>query len=155
MSTSSTRWRLNRLPGPPWFVFISSQGPPASGLHPPPASCQPITVPLCGDLSYTETVLPNLLGHATQEEARAALQAFASLMQVGCSTQLKPFLCSVYTPKCVSGSPRPPCRAQCEQARTGCGSLMKRIGSQWPEALRCEAFPTESCEHVSPTFYGG
>ncbi|KAM8870326.1 uncharacterized protein AB9W97_017213 isoform 2-T2 [Spinachia spinachia] len=127
------------------------QGPHTSGLHLPPASCQPITGPLCGDLSYTETVLPNLLGHTTQEEARAALQTFALVMQVGCSTQLMPFMCSVYIPKCVSGSPRPPCRTQCEQARSGCESLINRIGSAWPEVLRCETFTTESCEQV-PAF---
>ncbi|XP_037309951.2 uncharacterized protein LOC119197600 [Pungitius pungitius] len=122
--------------------------PESNCVQGPPASCQPITVPLCGDLSYTETVLPNLLGHATQEEARAALTTFWPLVQVGCSTQLKPFLCSVYTPKCVSGSPRPPCRAQCEQARSGCEALMKRFGSKWPEDLRCEKFTAESCEHI-------
>lgn len=124
------------------------QGQDTSVPETPPASCQTITVPVCSDLSYTETVLPNALGHATQEEAGMALQVFAPLIQVGCSTHLKPLLCSVYTPKCLSGTPRPPCRTQCEQAKSGCESLMNKIGLKWPEALRCEAFTTESCEHV-------
>ncbi|XP_031723369.1 uncharacterized protein LOC116394431 isoform X2 [Anarrhichthys ocellatus] len=131
------------------------QGQDTSVPETPPASCQTITVPVCSDLSYTETVLPNVLGHATQEEAGMALQVFAPLIQVGCSTHLKPLLCSVYTPKCLSGTPRPPCRTQCEQARSGCESLMNKIGLQWPEALRCEVFTTESCEHYGVGSSGG
>ncbi|XP_074509017.1 uncharacterized protein LOC141778565 isoform X2 [Sebastes fasciatus] len=113
----------------------------------PAATCQPITVSLCSDQPYSETVLPNILGHTTQEDAGLVLQTFAPLIQVGCSTHLKPFLCSVYTPKCVLGKAQPPCRTLCEQARSGCESLMNKIGLQWPEPLRCEAFTTDSCEH--------
>ncbi|KAI3361382.1 hypothetical protein L3Q82_012937, partial [Scortum barcoo] len=111
-----------------------------------PATCEPITVPLCRDLLYTDTVLPNALGHKTQEEAGLEINMFAPLVRVECSPQLKSFLCSVYTPECVSGKPRPPCRTLCEQARSGCESLMNKFGLQWPEGLRCEAFTTESCE---------
>ncbi|TDH11279.1 hypothetical protein EPR50_G00059200 [Perca flavescens] len=111
-----------------------------------PAACQAISVPLCMDMPYTETVLPNLLGHTSQEEASLMLQTFSPIIQVGCSSELKPFLCSVYTPKCVSGTPRPPCRTLCEKARSGCESLMNKFGFRWPEALRCEAFTTESCD---------
>lgn len=120
----------------------------------PAATCQPITVSLCSDQPYSETVLPNILGHTTQEDAGLVLQTFAPLIQVGCSTHLKPFLCSVYTPKCVLGKAQPPCRTLCEQARSGCESLMNKIGLQWPEPLRCEAFTTDSCEHVSLLFLG-
>ncbi|XP_038566327.1 uncharacterized protein LOC119896950 [Micropterus salmoides] len=119
------------------------------------AACQPITVPLCKDLPYTETVLPNILHHKTQDEAGLEMHQFAPLVQVACSPYLKPFLCSVYTPECVSGKPRPPCRTICEHARSGCESLMNRFGVQWPEALRCEAFTTESCEHYGVGSSGG
>lgn len=27
---------------------------------------------------------------------------------------------------------------------------MNKFGYQWPASLNCEAFNTESCEHVSP-----
>ncbi|AWP15819.1 frizzled -like 1 [Scophthalmus maximus] len=112
-----------------------------------PATCQTINIPLCSGLLYTETVLPNLLGHRTQEEAGQEVHQFYPLVKVDCSPQLKPFLCSVYTPDCVAGKPRPPCRTLCEQARSGCESLMNKFGFVWPEALRCEAFSTESCLH--------
>lgn len=115
----------------------------------PVASCQAITVPLCKDLHYTETVLPNILGHNHQDDASLQIYTFAPLIQVACSPHLKPFLCSVYTPECVSGTPQPPCRTLCEKARTGCESLLQKFGFHWPEALRCETFTTESCEHVS------
>ncbi|XP_058504266.1 uncharacterized protein LOC131471632 [Solea solea] len=112
----------------------------------PSLTCQTITVPLCKDLPYTETVLPNLLGHKSQEEANLEINQFSPLVKVECSPHLKPFLCSLYTPPCVAGKARPPCRTLCEQARSGCELLMSRFGFVWPEAFRCEAFTTESCQ---------
>ncbi|KAK5614958.1 hypothetical protein CRENBAI_008351 [Crenichthys baileyi] len=122
------------------------QGPPPPVTQAPSGTCQPITVPLCEDVSYTNTVLPNILGHKSQEEAGLVIHQFFPLIKVECSPQLKPFLCSVYIPKCVSGRPQPPCRTLCEQARSGCGGLMSKFGFPWPEALKCESFTTESCE---------
>ncbi|XP_020511902.1 atrial natriuretic peptide-converting enzyme [Labrus bergylta] len=113
----------------------------------PSGVCQKISVPLCIGLPYTETVLPNLLGHVHQRDVDQAIQTFASLVQVECSPHLKPFLCSVFTPECQSGRPRPPCRTLCEQARFSCEPLMNRFGLRWPETLKCERFTTESCEH--------
>ncbi|XP_030013328.1 uncharacterized protein LOC115435202 isoform X1 [Sphaeramia orbicularis] len=122
------------------------QGPPSRPPPTPPPTCQTITIPLCTGLSYTETVLPNILGHRTQENAGLEVGQFYPLVKVECSPQLKPFLCSVYTPECVSGRPRPPCRTLCEKARSGCEPLMTKFGFSWPESLKCEAFTTESCE---------
>uniref|UniRef100_A0A3Q2DD80 FZ domain-containing protein n=1 Tax=Cyprinodon variegatus TaxID=28743 RepID=A0A3Q2DD80_CYPVA len=90
----------------------------------------------------------NKSGHKSQEEAKLAIQQFVPLIKVECSPHLKPFLCSVFTPQCVSGRAQPPCRTLCEQARSGCGRLMNSLGSPWPEALKCESFTTESCEEV-------
>uniref|UniRef100_A0A3P9MEC7 FZ domain-containing protein n=1 Tax=Oryzias latipes TaxID=8090 RepID=A0A3P9MEC7_ORYLA len=108
-----------------------------------------ITVPLCANLPYTETIMPNMLGHKTQDEAATAIRQFSSLVRGQCSSHLKPFLCSVYTPKCVSGRAQPPCRSLCEKAKSECATSMKKLHFQWPEALKCEAFTTESCEEVS------
>uniref|UniRef100_A0A8C8DHI3 FZ domain-containing protein n=1 Tax=Oryzias sinensis TaxID=183150 RepID=A0A8C8DHI3_9TELE len=114
----------------------------------PPSTCQRITMPLCADLPYTETILPNVLGHKTQDEAATAIRQFSSLVRGQCSSHLKPFLCSVYTPKCVSGRAQPPCRSLCEKAKSECATSMTNLRFQWPEALKCEAFTTESCERV-------
>ncbi|XP_040901254.1 uncharacterized protein LOC121186553 isoform X1 [Toxotes jaculatrix] len=127
------------------------QGRETRVIPTPPATCQTISVPLCSGLPYTETLLPNILGHSTQDQAGLEIHQFAPLVKVECSPHLKPFLCSVYTPECVSGRARPPCRTTCEQARSGCESLMNKFDMQWPEALRCEAFTTESCQHVQHT----
>ncbi|XP_068179074.1 uncharacterized protein [Antennarius striatus] len=118
----------------------------------PAVTCQPITIPLCKDLPYSDTVMPNILGHRNQDDAGLEVHQFFPLIKVGCSPQLKPFLCSVYTPECVSGKPRPPCKTLCEQARSGCESLMNRFGFQWPESLRCDAFTTESCQQGQDLF---
>ncbi|XP_032412429.1 uncharacterized protein LOC116715842 isoform X1 [Xiphophorus hellerii] len=125
------------------------QGPPAPVTQAPPGTCQPITVPICEDVSYTNTILPNILGHKSQQEAGLAIHQFLPLIKVECSSHLKPFLCSVYTPKCVLGRPQAPCRTLCEKARSGCGRLMSSFGLPWPESLKCEAFTTESCEETS------
>uniref|UniRef100_A0A3B3DZ72 FZ domain-containing protein n=1 Tax=Oryzias melastigma TaxID=30732 RepID=A0A3B3DZ72_ORYME len=92
--------------------------------------------------------MPNILGHETQEDAGLAVHQFYPLVKVECSPHFKPFLCSVYTPKCVLGRRQAPCRALCEQARSGCLPLMKRFGFEWPEELNCEGFTSESCEQV-------
>ncbi|XP_019961338.1 uncharacterized protein [Paralichthys olivaceus] len=131
------------------------QGPDSVDAQTPLPTCQMINVPLCKDLPYTETALPNVLGHKTQEEAGLELHQFYPLVKVECSPHLKPFLCSVYTPECVAGKVRPPCRTLCEQARSGCESLMNKFGLQWPENLRCEAFTLESCEHYGVSSSGG
>ena len=128
------------------------QGPDSADPQTPPATCQTIAVPLCSDLPYTDTALPNVFDHKTQHEADMELQQFYPLVKVRCSPHLKPFLCSVYTPECAAGKVRPPCRTLCEQARSGCESLMNRFGMRWPPKLGCEAFTTESCEHVSLHF---
>ncbi|XP_026172379.1 uncharacterized protein LOC113136117 [Mastacembelus armatus] len=120
-----------------------------------PPTCQTISVPVCRDLDYTETVLPNILGHRTQEEAGLAVHQFYPLIKTECSPHMKPFLCSVYTPECVSGKPRPPCRTLCEQARAGCQPLMNKFYFEWPEDLKCETLSTESCEHYGVGLSGG
>ncbi|PWA23901.1 hypothetical protein CCH79_00010809 [Gambusia affinis] len=129
------------------------QGPPAPVTEAPPGTCQPITVPICEDVSYTNTILPNILGHKSQQEAGLAINQFLPLIKVECSPHLKPFLCSAYIPKCVLGRPQAPCRTLCEKARSGCGRLMRTFGLPWPESLKCESYTTESCEE-SPIVHG-
>uniref|UniRef100_A0A667XT63 FZ domain-containing protein n=1 Tax=Myripristis murdjan TaxID=586833 RepID=A0A667XT63_9TELE len=120
-----------------------------ASMPPTPATCQPISIPLCMDLPYSDTVMPNALGHQTQDDAGLEIHQFFPLVKVQCSPHLRPFLCSIYAPECTSGQARPPCKTLCEQARSGCEPLMNKFGFQWPESLKCDALSTESCEHVS------
>uniref|UniRef100_A0A8C0KUP6 Frizzled class receptor 7 n=1 Tax=Canis lupus dingo TaxID=286419 RepID=A0A8C0KUP6_CANLU len=96
--------------------------------------CQPISIPLCTDIAYNQTILPNLLGHTNQEDA---------------GLELRFFLCSMYAPVCtVLDQAIPPCRSLCERARQGCEALMNKFGFQWPERLRCENFPVHGAGEI-------
>lgn len=116
-------------------------------LLPPLASaqsfCQPITIALCKDMAYNETIMPTLLGHTRQEDADRDLQRFYPFLEERCSPHLKYLLCLLYAPVCtVLEAAVPPCRAVCERARQGCEARMKKSNFAWPESMRCENFPT-------------
>uniref|UniRef100_H3BEE0 Frizzled class receptor 2 n=2 Tax=Latimeria chalumnae TaxID=7897 RepID=H3BEE0_LATCH len=111
--------------------------------------CQPISIPLCTDIAYNQTIMPNLLGHTNQEDAGLEVHQFYPLVKVQCSPELKFFLCSMYAPVCtVLEQAIPPCRSICERARQGCEALMNKFGFQWPERLRCENFPIHGAEQI-------
>ncbi|XP_061192912.1 uncharacterized protein LOC133201145 [Saccostrea echinata] len=120
-----------------WVCFIRN-GQPVLQPHP---KCEQILVPLCKDLSYNYTVMPNLLHHQKQEDAGLEVHQFFPLVKVNCSSQLKFFLCTMYVPMCsAQGEAIPPCRSICNEARDGCEPLMRKFGFQWPESLACEKF---------------
>ncbi|ROT61709.1 hypothetical protein C7M84_020487 [Penaeus vannamei] len=104
--------------------------------------CEVLSIPLCKDMPYNMTIVPNLLNHNSQEEAGLQVHQFFPLVKVQCSPDLQNFLCSVYAPFCnAQGRPIPPCRRLCVSARRGCKSLMQRFGFLWPESLECSKFP--------------
>ncbi|XP_076058969.1 uncharacterized protein LOC143035827 isoform X2 [Oratosquilla oratoria] len=106
--------------------------------------CEPLTMPLCQGLAYNYTLMPNMLGHTKQEEAGLEAHQFAPLVKVGCSPQLKEFLCSLYVPPCSAFAfVLPPCRSLCIEAKQGCETFMSQFGFAWPQKFRCEAFPLE------------
>lgn len=121
------------------FVIVIGNG---QRMLPPHDKCQLISVPLCKDLPYNWTMMPNLLNHQNQEDARLEVNQFSPLVKVQCSPKLKFFLCSMYVPMCtVSGEAIAPCRSLCNEARNGCGPLMSKYGFEWPDELKCENFP--------------
>ncbi|XP_071477297.1 frizzled-2-like [Diadema antillarum] len=104
--------------------------------------CEAITIPLCQDVPYNMTIMPNLLNHQRQEDAGLEVHQFYPLVKVQCSEDLKYFLCSMYAPVCtLLDSALPPCKSLCLSARTGCESLMNKFGFSWPESLSCDKFP--------------
>lgn len=104
--------------------------------------CEPIVIPLCKDIQYNETIMPNLLNHQKQEDAGLEVHQFFPLVKVNCSPDLKIFLCSVYAPVCtIIETALPPCRSLCESARAGCEDLMNKFGFQWPDSLDCAKYP--------------
>ncbi|XP_069565181.1 frizzled-2 [Brachyistius frenatus] len=124
-------------------LLISAQHQGDNGiLAPEHGFCQPISIPLCTDIAYNQTIMPNLVGHYNQEDAGLEVHQFYPLVKVQCSPELKFFLCSMYAPVCtVLEKAIPPCRSICERAKQGCEALMNKFGFQWPERLHCENFP--------------
>lgn len=107
--------------------------------------CEPITIPFCQQIMYNQTIFPNLLNHAKQEDAGPEVHQFTPLIKVNCSPDLKAFLCSVYAPVCtILDTPIPPCRHLCESARHNCDELMINFGFSWPEYLDCSKFPLDT-----------
>ncbi|KAK2833184.1 hypothetical protein Q5P01_017073 [Channa striata] len=124
-------------------VLMSAQYQGDNGIVVPEHGfCQPISIPLCTDIAYNQTIMPNLVGHYNQEDAGLEVHQFYPLVKVQCSPELKFFLCSMYAPVCtVLEKAIPPCRSICERAKQGCEALMNKFGFQWPDRLRCENFP--------------
>lgn len=107
-------------------------------MLPPHDKCQVISIPLCKDLPYNWTIMPNLLNHQKQEDAGLEVHQFFPLVKVQCSPKLKFFLCTMYAPVCtVLEEAIPPCRSMCNEARNGCESLMNKFGFEWPDSLKC------------------
>ncbi|XP_062312764.1 frizzled-7a [Osmerus eperlanus] len=132
------------------FPLCSGQYHGEKGISiPEHGFCQPISIPLCTDIAYNQTIMPNLLGHTNQEDAGLEVHQFYPLVKVQCSMDLKFFLCSMYAPVCtVLEQAIPPCRSLCERARQGCEALMNKFGFQWPERLRCENFPVHGAGEI-------
>lgn len=129
--------------------LTSGQQRPAALSVPQHGYCQPISIPLCSQLPYNQTILPNLLGHSSQEDAGLEVHQFYPLVQVRCSAHLRFFLCSMYAPVCtVLEQAIPPCRSLCELARRGCEGLMNKFGFQWPEQLQCHNFPVHGAGQI-------
>ncbi|XP_066986681.1 uncharacterized protein [Macrobrachium rosenbergii] len=131
---------------------IISPSPPAANTQFPVTrviskrECEPVLVPLCGDLPYN-TSFPNIFNHDSQEEAWLEIHQFFPLIRMQCSLDLQLFLCSVYVPVCTEREKAVmPCKNLCQSARHGCEELMNEFGFPWPESLQCDRFPEPSYE---------
>ena len=105
--------------------------------------CEKIKIPMCQDIGYNLTYMPNMFNHDTQEEAALEVHQFWPLVEIKCSQDLRFFLCSMYAPMCQPNFKEevPPCRSICERARKGCAPLMRQYGFSWPDRMNCENFP--------------
>jgi frizzled protein 4 len=109
-------------------------------------TCEPIRIEMCRGLGYNVTGMPNMVGHELQQDAELQLQTFTPLIQYGCSSQLRFFLCAVYTPMCTDKVPVSigPCRPLCENVKARCQPVLQEFGFPWPSALNCSKFPSEN-----------
>ena len=104
--------------------------------------CENITIPMCMNLPYNCTKMPNRFDHRTQQQAALDMVRFNPLVITNCYSHLRLFLCSVYIPRyTMDPAGSPPCRSFCQAARAGCGTLLMDYGYRWPSALNCSQFP--------------
>lgn len=124
------------------IAFVNCQGSRKNSWQ-----CEKITVPLCSDLGYNATRMPNMLGHDTQKEAGQEILQFVPLIKCNCSTpHLKFFLCSAYFPMCTDmvDVKIASCRPLCEYVRDKCLPVLKEFGISWPMNLNCTKFLYEN-----------
>ena len=112
------------------------------------AKCEPITIPMCMDMRYNLTRMPNLVGHTNQKDAAIQVHEFLPLVQIGCSRLLKFFLCSLYAPMCTELVEEtliiPACRSMCLEVKSKCAPILARFSFPWPDILSCEKLPERS-----------
>lgn len=122
-------------------------GSGGAGVHPqardPNSRCEEITIPMCRGIGYNLTSFPNEMNHETQDEAAMEVHQFWPLVEINCSSDLKFFLCSMYSPICIEDyhKPLPVCSSVCERARKGCAPVMAKYNFPWPERMACELLP--------------
>lgn len=107
--------------------------------------CEPVRIPLCRDMPYNRTRMPNLLHHSTQENAVLAVEQYELLAKTRCSAMLVFYLCSVYAPICTGMEFQteavPPCRSVCQRVRHDCEPLLNKYNVSWPAAFDCASLP--------------
>ncbi|KAM4827661.1 frizzled-10 [Thomomys bottae] len=140
-----------RRPGPRlWLPLLLAGSCAALGAldaeRPGDGRCQPVEIPMCKDIGYNSTRMPNLMGHENQREAAIQLHEFAPLVEYGCHGHLRFFLCSLYAPMCTEqvSAPIPACRVMCEQARRRCSPVMEQFHFSWPDSLDCSRLPNKN-----------
>ncbi|CAM4689557.1 hypothetical protein PO909_010402 [Leuciscus waleckii] len=112
-------------------------------------TCEPITLRMCQGLSYNTTFMPNLLNHYDQQTAALAMEPFHPMVNLECSTEIRPFLCALYAPVCTEyGRVTLPCRHLCQRAKSDCYKLMDMFGVSWPDEMECNRFP--ECDESYP-----
>ncbi|CAH2283053.1 secreted frizzled-related 4 [Pelobates cultripes] len=108
------------------------------------APCETVRIPMCRDMPWNITRMPNHLHHSTQENAILAIEQYQELVDINCSPMLSFFLCSMYAPICTLEflhDPIKPCKSVCQRAKDGCEPIMRRYNHSWPENLACDDLP--------------
>jgi frizzled protein 1/7 len=104
--------------------------------------CEPISIPMCKDIAYNQTIFPNLMGQQTQDAAGQHMSQYVPLIKINCSPHIHFFLCAMYAPVCtILDSAIPPCRALCLAARRNCEDVMLQFDYPWPAEFECSKFP--------------
>ncbi|CAF1131383.1 unnamed protein product, partial [Didymodactylos carnosus] len=105
--------------------------------------CQLITYHECKNIGYNMSSLPNKFNHQDQKDVAMVINQYTALLGIGCSSDLRFFLCSIYLPLCISSYSEtiPPCREVCERVKKPCEPYIHYMNKPWPDQLDCEQFP--------------
>lgn len=107
--------------------------------------CTDVMLSYCDDMSYTQTMFPNILGHKTRQEAEVGaeyllMSVVESLLGGECNPEIRMLGCSVVAPRCEKGIILKPCRSVCEEVRKRCSHAFEGIDMAWPYFLDCDRF---------------
>ncbi|CAK6952836.1 carboxypeptidase Z-like [Scomber scombrus] len=107
--------------------------------------CADLLLSYCDDMSYTQTMFPNILGHKTREDAEVGaeyllMSVIESLLGGQCNPDIRMLGCSVLAPRCEKDIVLKPCRSTCEAVRKKCSHAFDGIEMAWPYFLDCDRF---------------
>lgn len=107
--------------------------------------CADVFLSYCDDMSYTQTMFPNLLGHKSRQEVEFGaeyllMSVVEALLGGECNPDIRMLGCSVVAPRCDSGTVLKPCRSTCEGVRRRCAHAFDQIRMAWPYFLDCDRF---------------
>lgn len=112
------------------------------------ARCEPLRIPFCERVDYNRTMMPNNIGQSTQAEVEGEINVYEPLVKIGCSPELRLFLCAAYAPICFEHGHENgqdvkllPCQSLCNSTRNACVNALKKLRLDWPEPLNCAKFP--------------
>ncbi|XP_044197836.1 carboxypeptidase Z-like isoform X1 [Thunnus albacares] len=107
--------------------------------------CTDLLLSYCDDMSYAQTMFPNILGHKTREDAESGaeyllISVVESLLGGQCNPDIRMLGCSVLAPRCEKDKVLKPCRSTCEAVFKRCGHTFDGIEMAWPYFLDCDRF---------------
>lgn len=112
--------------------------------------CEPLTIPICQQVKYTSTILPNFEGHRSQNQTIQATVHLMPLINSNCSKDIVNLYCAYYAPICITqgiddkAMTIRPCWTLCNQVRNSCDKTVKRLfgkNSPWFWKTNCNSLP--------------
>ena len=78
------------------------------------ATCEPTRLQECTALGYTETIFPNLIGEASQDDAMITFELYLKNDTLKCGGNAMFLVCGVQFPQCRDNALIKPCKRVCD-----------------------------------------
>uniref|UniRef100_A0A0K0DXJ0 Frizzled-4 n=1 Tax=Strongyloides stercoralis TaxID=6248 RepID=A0A0K0DXJ0_STRER len=114
--------------------------------------CVPVTLPICKDIPYNYTFIPNPIFPHDPATLHLQTDHFKPLIRTQCNPHIKFFICSVFAPMCPESLPQAvtSCKSVCQEVKKDCIKIFTEFDIQWPESLDCDKFPEEPSLCMKP-----